>query len=230
MSNFTRFSHWTYKKTKSFILSYPCGLVGTDFTSLHSKVSNHQNITSFYEHWFGLFLKDIDITRNSTINTILSLFLNYLYFAGMAKFMPHLDYSIMNITSVQFIRSVVSDSLRPLKSARQASVPITNSWSSPKFMSIESVMPSSHGILCRPLLLLPPIHPSIRVFSNESTLRIRWPKSIGVSASTSVLSMNTQDWSPLEWTGWISLQSKGLSRVFSNTTVQKHQFFGAQLS
>ena len=55
-------------------------------------------------------------------------------------------------------------------------------------------------------------------------------QSIGVSASTSVLSMNTQDWSPLEWTGWISLQSKGLSRVFSNTTVQKHQFFGSQLS
>ena len=55
-------------------------------------------------------------------------------------------------------------------------------------------------------------------------------QSIGVSASTSVLPMNTQDWFPLEWTGWISLQSKGLSRVFSNTTVQKHQFFGAQLS
>ena len=55
-------------------------------------------------------------------------------------------------------------------------------------------------------------------------------KNIGVSASTSVLPMNTQDWSPLEWTGWISLQSMGLSRVFSNTTVQKHQFFRAQLS
>ena len=114
MRNFTRFSHWTYKKTKSFILRYPCGLVGTDFTSPHLKASNHQNITSFYEQWFGLFLKDTDITRNSTINSILSLFLNYLYFAGMVKFMPHLDYNIMNITSVQFIRSVVSDSLRPL--------------------------------------------------------------------------------------------------------------------
>ena len=71
--------------------------------------------------------------------------------------------------------------------------------------------------------------PSIRVFSNESVLCIRWPK-FGVSASASVLSMNIQDWFPLGWTGWISLQSKGLSRVFSNTTVQKHQFFGAQLS
>ena len=74
-----------------------------------------------------------------------------------------------------------------------------------------------------------PIPPSIRVFSNESALRHQ-VASIGVSASTSVLPLNTQDWSPLGWTGWISLLSKGLSRVFSNTTVQKHQFFGAQLS
>ena len=71
--------------------------------------------------------------------------------------------------------------------------------------------------------------PSIRVFSNESTLRMRWPKYWSFSSS-SVLPMNTQDWSPLGWTSWISLQSKGLSRVFSNTTLQKHQFFGSQLS
>ena len=81
-----------------------------------------------------------------------------------------------------------------------------------------------HPTSCRPLLL-PSIFSSIRVFSNESALRIRWPKS-----STSVPPMNIQDWSPLGWTGWISLQSKGLSRVFSNTTIQKHQFFGTQLS
>ena len=180
-------------------------------------------------------------------------------------------------------------------------------------MSIESVMPSNHLIVSHPLLL-PSMFPSIRVFSNESALHIRWPKywsfsinsvqfscsvvsnslrpqglqhtrppcpsptpgvypnscplsqwchptisssvihfsflqtlpalgsfpmrqfyasgsqSIGVSASKSVFPMNTQDWSPLEWTGWISLQSKGLSRVFSNTTVQNHQFFGTQPS
>ena len=78
-------------------------------------------------------------------------------------------------------------------------------------------------------LLLPSIFPSIRVFSNESALRIRWQRT-GVSDSTSVLPVNTQNWSPLEWTGWISLQFKELSRVFSNTTVQKHQFFSAQLS
>ena len=86
-------------------------------------------------------------------------------------------------------------------------------------------MPSNHLILCHPLLLLPSIFPSIRVFSNE--LFASGGQSIGVSASTSVLPMNTQDWSPLGWTGWISLQSKRLSRVFSNTTIQKHQFFGA---
>ena len=103
-----------------------------------------------------------------------------------------------------------------------------------KLMSIESVMPSNHLILCHPLLLPPSIFPSIRVFSNESVLHTRWP-NIGVSASKSVLPMNTQDWFPLGWTGWISLQCKGLSRVFSNTTVQSISssalsFFIVQLS
>ena len=92
----------------------------------------------------------------------------------------------------------------PRTAAYKASLSITNSWSLPKLMSIESVMPSNHLILCRPLLL-PSIFPSIRFFSNESALCI----SIGLSASTSVLPMSTQDWS-LGWTGWISLQSKGL--------------------
>ena len=117
----------------------------------------------------------------------------------------------------------------PWTAARQACLSITNSRSLLKLMSIGSVMPSSHLILCRPLLLLPPIPPSIRVFS-MSQLFAWGVQSFGVSASTSVLPMNTQDWSPLGWTGWISLQSKGLSRVFSNATVQKHQLFGAQLS
>ena len=131
-------------------------------------------------------------------------------------------------SSVQLLRCVrlfVTD----WTAAHQASLSITSSQSSPKPMSIELVMPSNHHILCRPLLLLPSIFASIRLFSNESVLHIRWPSS-GVSASTSVPPMNTQDWSPLGWTGWISLQSKGLSRVFSNTTVQKHQFFCTQLS
>ena len=80
------------------------------------------------------------------------------------------------INSVQFSRSVVSNSATPWTAARQASLSITNSWSPPKPMSIESVMPSNHLILCCPLLLLPSIFPSIRVFSNESALRIRWLK------------------------------------------------------
>ena len=118
--------------------------------------------------------------------------------------------------------------MTPWTTACQASLSITTSQSLLKLISIESVMPSNHLILC-PLLLLPSISPSIRVFSNESALHIWWPKYWSFSFNISP-SMNTQDWSPLEWTGWISLQSKGLSRVFSNTTVQKHQFFGAQLS
>ena len=83
---------------------------------------------------------------------------------------------------------------------------------------------SCHLILCRLLLLLPSIFPSIKGFSNESVL---WSGGQRASASASVLPMNIQDWLPLGWTGWISLQSKGLSRVCSNTTVQKHQFFSA---
>ena len=105
---------------------------------------------------------------------------------------------------------------------------ITNSQRLLKFMSIESVMSSNYLILCHPLLLLPSIFSSIRVFSIESVLHIRWPKCWRFSFSIS-LPMTIQDWSPLGWTGWISLQSKGLSRVFSNTTVQNNQFFGAQL-
>ena len=102
-------------------------------------------------------------------------------------------------------------------------------WSLPKLMFIESVMPSNHLILSCPLLLLPSIFPRLGSFQ-ISRLFASGGQSIGVSASISVLPMNTQDWSLLGWTGCISLQSKGLSRVFSNTTVQKHQFFGAQLS
>ena len=117
----------------------------------------------------------------------------------------------------------------PWTAACQGSLSITNSQSLPKLMSIESVMPFNQLNLYNPLLLLPSIFPSIRVFSN-SQLFASGGQSIGVSPSTSALLMNTQDWPPLGWTGWISLQSKGFSRVFSNTTVQKHQFFGAQLS
>ena len=117
----------------------------------------------------------------------------------------------------------------PWTAARQASLSITNSQSLPKLMSIELVMISNHLILCCPLLLLPSVFTNIRAFSNESVFT-SGGQNIVVSASTSVLPMNIHYWFPLGWNGWIPLQSKGLSRVFSNTTVQKHQFFGAQLS
>ena len=139
-----------------------------------------------------------------------------------------------SFSSVQFSHSVPSDSLRPHESQQArppcpSPTPGIHSLMSISLMSIESVMPSSHLILCHPLLLLPPIPPSIRVFCNESTLRIRWPKYWSFSFSISPSN---------EYPGLISfrmnwldlLQSKGLSRVLSNTTVQKHQFFGTQLS
>ena len=117
----------------------------------------------------------------------------------------------------------------PRTAALQASLSIANSWSLIKLTSSESVMPSNHLILCCPLLLLPSIFPSIRVFSSESALLIRC-QSMGASSSTSVLPMKIQGWFSLVLTGLTSLQSNRHSRVFSNTTVQKHQFFGAQLS
>ena len=117
--------------------------------------------------------------------------------------------------SVQFCSlSCVQLFATPWITARQASLSITNSQSLLKLISIESVMSSSHLILCHPLLLLPPFLTASGSFP-MSQLFAWGGQSIGVSALTSVLPKNTQDWSPLEWTGWISVQSKGLSRVFS---------------
>ena len=135
-----------------------------------------------------------------------------------------------SISSIQFCPSVVSNSLQPheLQYARPPcpsptpgvypnSCPLSW-WCHPTISS--SVVPFSS---CPQSF---PVSGSFQM----SQLFASGGQSIGVSATTSVLPMNTQDWSPLGWTGWISLQSKGLSRVFSNTTVQKHQFFGTQLS
>ena len=103
----------------------------------------------------------------------------------------------------------MSDSLQPHGLApHQASLSITNSQSLLNLMSIKLVMPSNHLILCQPLLLLPSIFPSVRVFSSETVLRIRWP-NYSISASAPVLPMNIQDWSPLGWIGWISLAVQG---------------------
>ena len=148
--------------------------------------------------------------------------------------MSHFSYSfswmMCLFSSVQFSRSVVSDSFQPHE-PQHARPPCPS--------PTPGVYPNSCP-LCRwchptisssivPFSSCPQFFPASRSFQ-MSQLSASGGQNIGVSASTSVLPMNTQDWSPLGWTGWISLQSKGLSRVFSNTTVQKRQFFGAQLS
>ena len=149
-----------------------------------------------------------------------------------SQYSSNVCWQVIN-NSVQFSCSVTSDSLQPHES-QHARPPCPSPTPGVHSDSIKSVMPSSHLILGRPLLL-PPILPSIKVFSNESTLHMRWPKywsfsfSIIPSKEHPGLISFRMDWldllqnrlvgSPSEWTGWISLQSKGLSRVFSNTTV-----------
>ena len=146
----------------------------------------------------------IELLAISTVVIILH------YINVLNKHILHLNLHdvICQFSSIQSL-SHVQLFVTPWTVACQASLPITNSWSPPKPMSIESMMSSNHLILCHPFLLLPSFFPSIRVFSDESILCIS-------------PSNEHQDWPPSEWTGWISLQSKGLSRVFSNTTVQKH--------
>ena len=130
----------------------------------------------------------------------------YLFFNMLSQF--------SSVQSLSRVRLIVT----PWIAACQASLSITNSWSLLKLMSIESVMPSSHLILCHPFSCLQSLLAS---GSFPMSQLLTWGgQSIGVSASASVLPMNIQDWSPLGWTGWTSLQSKGLSRIFSNTTVQ----------
>ena len=116
----------------------------------------------------------------------------------------------------------------PIDCSMPGLLSITNSRSLLKLVSIESVMPCNHLILGVPFFCLQSF-PASGSFQ-MSQFFVSGGQSIGVSASTSVLPINNQDQFPLGWTGWISLQSKGLSKVFSNTTVQKHQFFSTQLS
>ena len=147
----------------------------------------------------------------------------------------HLSLAFNLFVSLKYCQSVQSLShvwlfATPWTAARQASLSIINSWILLKFMSIKSVMPSNHLILSS---LSPPafnLSQQQGLFKWVNSLYQVAQKSIGVWVSTSVLPMNIQDWFPLGWTGWISLQSKGLSRIFSNTTVRRHPFFGAQLS
>ena len=117
----------------------------------------------------------------------------------------------------------------PWTAARQASLSVTNSWSMLKLMFIESVMPSNHLILCCPLLLLPSVFPSIRVFSSESALHIRWPKywsfNFNINSSNEYSGLIS---SRIEWFDLLAVQ--GTLRVFSSTIIRKPHFFGAQPS
>ena len=135
-----------------------------------------------------------------------------LYLSDISQFVSLVFSSVQLLICVRLFTTLWT-------AACQASLLMTNSWSLLKLMSIEWVMKSNYLILCHPILLPPSIFPSIRVFL-MSQFFASGGQSIRVSASASVLPMNIQDWFPLGWTGWISLQSKGLSRVFSNTAVQ----------
>ena len=178
----------------------------------------------------GIFDLSLDIcstkvkTENSTFLEPSFIFIWPVLFplCFRRKFIPVMTY-------IQF--SSVAQScpvfVAPWIAAREASLSITNSWSSLKHMAIELVIPCNHLISCSRLLHMRSFPASgafpVNKFSTSSG------QSIGPSASASVLPVNIQDWFPLGWTAWISLQTKGLSRVFSNTTVQKHQFFRIQL-
>ena len=145
-----------------------------------------------------------------------------LLFKGWYQMISVRFSSVQSLSHVPFFAT-------PWIAASQAFRSITNSRSSLRLASIQSAMPSSQLILCRRLLLLTPIPPIIKVFSNESILCMRWPKYWSFCFNI-ILSKEIPGLLSFKWTGWISLQSKRLSRVFSNTTVQKHQFFGAQFS
>ena len=148
----------------------------------------------------------------------LTLWFIHFYFCMWCR---HKSVKFLFCTSVQFSRSVMFDSTTPSTAAAQASLSITNSQSLLKLMLIESVMPSNHLILCHPFSSCLQFFPASGSFP-VSQFFLSSGQSIGASASASVFPMNIQDWLLLGWTGWISLLSKGLSIVFSNTTVQKH--------
>ena len=163
---------------------------------------------------FGPFLIVLGKEFCTINSTVSKLFGHTFIIKNFGKFIPVYWY-VMVVQSPSCVCLFTTQ----WTAAYLASLPLTNSQSLPEFLSFASVIPSNNHVLCHPLL--PSVFPSIRVFSNELAVCI----SIGASASALVLPMSIQGWFPLGWTGWISLQSRGLSRVFSNTTVQKHQFF-----
>ena len=139
--------------------------------------------------------------------------------------LPHYTFFPDSFSSVQSL-SCVWNFETPWTAARQASLSITNSQSLLKLMSLESIIQASHPLSSPSLAFNLSQHQGLFKWVSSSH---QVAKVLGVSASASVLPMNIQDWFPLGWTGWIFLQSKGLSRVFSNTIVQKQQFFSTQL-
>ena len=170
-------------------------------------------------------LKKLLVFRFTRSRAWLQSFLPLFHFSVQLGMVGLLN-TIPGRSSVQLL-SCVRFFATPWTAACQASLSITNSQSLLKHMFVELVMSSNHLILRRPLLLLPSIFPSIRVFSNEYILCIRWPKYWNFSFNISP-SNEYQDEFPLGWTGLISLESKGHSRVFSNAIVQKHEFSGME--
>ena len=142
------------------------------------------------------------------------------YFSWMSEWI--ISFSIVIVQSLSHVQLFAT----PWTAAHQASLSFTLSWSLLKLMSVESVMPSSHLIFCCPLLLLPPSFPALRSFPMSWLFT---PGGQSIVALASVLPVNIQGWLPLGLTGLITLLSKGISRVFSNTTVQKHQFLAIEL-
>ena len=186
--------------------------------------SEHTGVVKFFQFWcvFEIFQNKILEKRNSMHYDVVVWHMHLKYIEKQIEIIV-LKRASIQFSSVQSL-SHVPLSVTPWTAARQGSLSITNSRSLLKLMSIELVMPSNHLILCRPLLLLPSVFPSIRVFWNEWALHIRWPKCWSFSFSISP-SKEYSGLISLGWTCWISLKSKGLSRVFSNSIVQKHQFF-----
>ena len=170
----------------------------------------------------GLHTKETRIERDTCTPVFITMLFTIARIWKQPR-CPSADKWVIECGSVQFssVQSLSRVQLfaTPWTAAHQAYLSITNSWSLPKLMSIESVMPSISSSVI-PFSSCPQSLPASGSFP-VSQLFAWGGQSIGVSASRSVFPMNAQDWSPLWWTGWISLQSKGLSRVFSNTTVQK---------